>query len=64
MQINEITLVTVRAAANPVQTWDAIRNGDLWHGILSSQESRDTIHKDGHYQKNLFKIISDRPITC
>lgn len=54
IQINEVMLVTVRAAAHPVQTRDAIKNGDFWHGILSSQESRDTTHKDGHYRKNLF----------
>lgn len=56
MQIDELILVTLRAAAHPVQTRDTIRNGDFWHGILSSQECRDTIHKDGHCQKNLFEI--------
>lgn len=63
MQINEIMLVIVRAAAHPVQTQDAIRNGDFWHGILSSQENRDSTHKDGHDQKNLLEIISDGPRT-
>lgn len=53
----EIMLVTARAAARPVWTRDAVQHGDFWHVILSSQESRETAHKDWQHQKNMLEII-------
>lgn len=44
-------LVIVSAAAHPVQIGDVVRNGDFWHGIPSSQQSREATYKDGQHQK-------------
>lgn len=62
---NKIMLVIVTAGAHPIWTRDAVRNGDFWHAILSSQESREATHEDGQHQKmNFWEIISDSLRTC